>query len=226
MDVTDSPVQPAKRLSAITIRQGLRSDQGSVEELVASERLNPNGIHAENFLLAADGERVIGAVQVRCHPDGARELGSLVVRPEYRGRGIAGNLIDALLAREVCSVFMITGSGGSRRYGRWGFVRAACRDIPKSIRINRAKGQVFGGIYALWHGRSPQRLVILHRVPPDHRPARKGHGVQLEPNAPLLRRDLLRLRGSGLLRDGLLRRCFRLRLGICPPYRFVITEAE
>lgn len=165
MDLTAPLAQPVTKVSAITIRRGSRSDQASVGELVASERLNPNGIHAENFLLALDGDWLIGAVQLRCHPDGARELGSLVVRQEYRGRGIAGNLIDTLLAPEPRSVFMITGRRGAKRYRRWGFAPAASHDIPKSIRTNRAKGQIFGGINALWHGRSPQRLVILHRRP-------------------------------------------------------------
>lgn len=50
-----------------------------------------------------------GAIQLRFHKDGSRELGSLVVDVKNRNRGIASRLITSLLARHECEVFMITG---------------------------------------------------------------------------------------------------------------------
>ena len=43
---------------------------------------------------------LVGAAQVRRHPDGSRELASLVVRRQDRGHGVAGAVTDMLLADE------------------------------------------------------------------------------------------------------------------------------
>ncbi|MBV1693805.1 MAG: GNAT family N-acetyltransferase [Hyphomicrobiales bacterium] len=148
---------------SILIRAGDAADQGAIDALIAGERLNPNDIRAENFIVAVDGGEIVGAAQVRRHPDGARELGSLVVRADHRGRGISGRLIETLLAREATAVFMITGSSRAHTFARFGFVPAGGPLVPRSIRTNRMKGQIYGGLAALTHFRRPQRLVILCR---------------------------------------------------------------
>lgn len=148
---------------SILIRAADAADQGAIDALIAGERLNPNDIRALNFVVAVEGGEIVGAAQVRRHPDGARELGSLVVRADHRGRGISGRLIETLLARETTAVFMITGTRRADSFARFGFVPAAGGHIPRSIRTNRMKGQVYGGLATLTRFRRLQRLVILCR---------------------------------------------------------------
>jgi amino-acid N-acetyltransferase len=153
----------AHTVSSLVIRAGRTYDQASVDDLIAGERVNPNDNHAPNFLLAVDGGAVIGAVQLRRHADGARELSSLVVRASHRGCGVSTALVDAILANEADDVFVVTGRRRAVSYRRRGFVPATFLRTPRSIQANRVKGQILGGFHALVHGRSPQRLVVLRR---------------------------------------------------------------
>lgn len=93
---------------AYVIRRAVAHDQDAICALVRSERLNPHHLHFENFAVAARGDELIGASQIRRHRDGSRELGSVVVARLWRGRGISGEIIDWLLKAEKGTVFVIT----------------------------------------------------------------------------------------------------------------------
>ena len=114
--------------SAIGIRRATERDQQAIRALVHGERLNPTGLDWPNFLVAAIDGRIIGAVQMRKHSDGSRELGSLVVTKAARGRGIASRLIDALLAEDREPVWMITSEPYAGTYSQWGFNKSTPRD--------------------------------------------------------------------------------------------------
>lgn len=62
-------------------------------------RLNPLGLDWERFTVAVDDEDcVIGCVQLKPHAGGAVELASLVVRQDWRGRGVGRALIASMKA--------------------------------------------------------------------------------------------------------------------------------
>lgn len=145
------------------IRPAREQDQEAIRALVCGERLNPNGIHWPNFLVAEDHRGVVGAVQMRKHRDGSRELGSLVVAKEARGEGIAARLIDALIGPEAGRVQMVTGRAFASHYERWGFRRIAPRAASPSVRRNYWLGSL-AFIISLVKRRRPQRLVILDRA--------------------------------------------------------------
>lgn len=110
-----------KQSAYLTIRPAIETDQVAIRTLVHSEQLNPYGLDWPNFMVAVIGPVLVGAVQLRRHLDGSRELGSLVVRKEARRRGIASRLIDALLAGTNERVLLITVEALAARYERWGF---------------------------------------------------------------------------------------------------------
>jgi GNAT superfamily N-acetyltransferase len=95
-------------LAPVRIRPATQYDQRDIEALVHSARPNPNDLDWRRFVVATDGVRIVGAVQLRRHADGSREPGSLVVRRQARRQGLAARLIDALLADESGCVLMIT----------------------------------------------------------------------------------------------------------------------
>ena len=150
------------RSMRVDIRYATEDDQAEIRTLVLSEPLNPNDLDWRRFVVAAEGPRVIGAVQLREHFDGSRELGSLVVRKDARQRGIAARLIDAMLATARTRVFMITGAAFAAHYARWGFRRIAALDASLSVRINYCIGQT-ACLLSLLSFRRPKRLVVLHR---------------------------------------------------------------
>jgi amino-acid N-acetyltransferase len=146
----------------VSIRRAEASDQTAITQLVRGERLNPNGLGWANFIVAVMGNTLVGAVQMRQHADGSRELGSLVVSRAHRGQGMAGRLISALLARHPGRVHVITRHTNAGHYRRWGFAVIGAGDASGSVRRNRLLGQM-ASVLALLRGRRPARLVILRR---------------------------------------------------------------
>ena len=146
----------------LTIRPAIETDQLAIRSLVHSERLNPYGLDWPNFMVAVIGPVLVGAVQLRRHLDGSRELGSLVVRKEARRRGIASRLIDALLAGTNERVLLITVEALAARYERWGFRPIEPEAAPAAIRRNYRIGSL-ASVTALLKLRRIRRLVILDR---------------------------------------------------------------
>ena len=87
-----------KQHTHLTIRPATETDQVAIRTLVRSERLNPHRLDWPNFVVAVDQRGLVGAVQLRKHWDGSRELGSLVVRKEARRQAIASKLIGSFMS--------------------------------------------------------------------------------------------------------------------------------
>lgn len=149
--------------AGVIVRRAVVADQAAIVALVRSERLNPRGLDWERFWVAAAEGVVIGAAQIRNHADGAREVGSVVVEPGHRNRGVASRLLDALLAEATDELYLVTRRALVRYYGRWGFEPTALGRVPRSVRANFWLGQLVGGATACLHGRLPRRLHVLRR---------------------------------------------------------------
>ena len=163
----------------VRLRPAEWGDQPAIMALVRSEHLNPFDLDWRRFTVAVDAAGLAGAVQLRRHPDETRELGSLVVRPDLRGQGVAARLIDALLARASTRVLMITGERFASHYRRWGFQPIAPSCSPRSVRRNYYFGQVVGSLLSLLHARWPRRLAILERAAATARPRRASRVQEL-----------------------------------------------
>lgn len=148
---------------SIVIRAATADDQPAVKALVRSEHLNPLDLDWRRFTIALDDSGLVGAVQLRKHWDGSRELGSLVVRQDARHHGIASQLIDAVLSCETARVFTITRPAYAAYYARWGFRRIEPDAAPASIWRNYLFGRYAGGILSLLAGRRPAKLIVLDR---------------------------------------------------------------
>jgi amino-acid N-acetyltransferase len=151
----------AARMS-FEVRPAIEADQPGILALVRSERLNPNNLAWRNFVVASDETGISGAVQIRNHADGSQELGSLVVRREARGHGVASRLVEAITARDNRRLFMITGAAFATHFERWDFRPIDPNEAPRAIRHNYRMGRL-GGILSLLRWRRPRRLVILDR---------------------------------------------------------------
>jgi amino-acid N-acetyltransferase len=148
---------------SITVRPATPEDQAAIRALVHAERLNPTGLHWPNFVVATQGPAIVGAAQMRRHPDGSRELGSLVVAPHARGQGISTRLIEALLAQESRTVHVITEAKHATRYAAWGFRTIEPADASGSVRWNHRLGRL-AGIISFFKRRPLRHLVILRRI--------------------------------------------------------------
>ena len=147
----------------LLIRPATAEDQPRIISLARGERIKPIGLHWPRFMVAEQDGKIIGAVQLREHPDGSRELGSLVVAAPFRGRGVAARLIDRRLADARGRVLVITGGVHADYYRRWGFRRIKPSTAPLFVRLNYWLGYLGGGLIAKLRGRAVNHLALFER---------------------------------------------------------------
>jgi len=147
------------------IRRATWVDQAAIGALVQGERLNPNDLDWRRFIVAENASGVVGAVQLRPHEDDAHELGTLVVRSDARGRGIASRMIDSVLTSAAGRVLMITGAAFAAHYARWGFHPIEPARAPMGVQRNYYFGRIFGWAMWLAGSRRPRPLAIFDRQP-------------------------------------------------------------
>lgn len=124
------PIRPAAETHAATIRA-----------LVRAERLDPTQLRWANFLVAEEDGAIVGIGQVRRHRD-CRELGSLVVVPSYRGRGIGAALVAALEERAGFPLYLFCAHHTEPYYARLGYRRVPLRAAPPGLRWKVAFSRV------------------------------------------------------------------------------------
>ncbi|MEW6180194.1 MAG: GNAT family N-acetyltransferase [Chloroflexota bacterium] len=108
------------------LRRAEPADARQIRRLIHAERLNPLGLDWRRFWLAVDEEgRIIGCGQVKPHRDGSRELASIAVVREWRGRGVAGAIIRQLLAEHPPPLYLTCRAELTGFYARFGFAVAA-----------------------------------------------------------------------------------------------------
>jgi amino-acid N-acetyltransferase len=147
----------------VSIRPAAARDQPHILALARGERLKPTGLDWPRFVVADDEGKIVGAVQLRSHPDGSKELGSLVVAPAFRGRGVAARLIEKRLAGATGRVLIITAAIHADYYRRWGFRRIKPGDAPPFVCMNYWMGYLGGGLLSKLRGRAVNHLAVLER---------------------------------------------------------------
>ena len=121
-----------RRVQAV-VRRARPEDQPVITAMVRRARLNPAGLHWEQFVVGERDGRAVGVAQLRRHPDGAKELASLAVEPSAREHGIATQMVDALLAGETAAVYALIDRRFVGHFTRWGFRQVGPRELPRSV---------------------------------------------------------------------------------------------
>jgi amino-acid N-acetyltransferase len=138
-----------------TIRSARADEEAFIKALIRNARLDPLNVHWQNFLVATEGERIIGIAQIKPYHSG-RELGSLVVVPDRRQNGVGGALIRALIARERGPLLLFCLAFREPYYARFGFKRCGLRDLPGEFKLKYAVGTVFTRL-------AGRRLIVMKR---------------------------------------------------------------
>jgi len=145
----------------VTYRPATAAEAGAVRSLIFRVGINPRDLDWHRFLVAIDPEgRLVGCGQVKPHADGSRELASIAVRPRWRGRGVAGEIIRRLMAQEGPPLWLMCRSDLAGFYRRFGFVpvdvRRGCRatsDASTAWRRLRRVSCPAGWAWRSWTGK-------------------------------------------------------------------------
>ncbi len=118
----------------ITIRPARKADEQIIKQIVRDARINPTQLDWRRFLVADDEGRIVGTGQVKAHRDRSRELASIAVIAAYQHRGVASQIIRALLAREDSDVFLVCRAQLETFYQQFDFRRANRDEMPPYFR--------------------------------------------------------------------------------------------
>jgi ribosomal-protein-alanine N-acetyltransferase len=94
----------------IAIRRGGAAD---LDAVAAIQQASPAAAHwnvvdylAQDFLVAVDGNRVVGFLVMRTVADGEREILNLAVSPDFRRKGVARRLFQYTVENFFGDVFL------------------------------------------------------------------------------------------------------------------------
>jgi amino-acid N-acetyltransferase len=128
-------------MPTMQIRPAVEADQSTIKDLVSSERLDPSSLHWSHFVIAESEGEVAGIGQIRPYP-GCRELGSLVVKKEFREQGVGAMIVNALLEKETEDVYLETEMGKEAYYSRFGFVRIPWYRAPYPLNLKSGTAKI------------------------------------------------------------------------------------
>lgn len=164
---------------SVVLRPAREEDQASIRSLVRASFLNPSGLAWQRFVVAEDQGRIVGVGQVKTLKDGSRELASIGVLGDWRGKGIAGQIIRCLLEQESGPVYGFCLEDMESFYTRFGCRRVARLELPRLLATRLALARV-AALFASILARRRLRVVAMTWEPPAKPPT----GVtRLDPQA-------------------------------------------
>ena len=117
------------------LRPARESDAPGIKALIRAVHINPLGLDWRRFIVAESQEMpILGCGQVKPHPGNLRELASIAVWPEYRGRGIARKIIEDLLSSEEGPLYLMCASPVCPLYEKFDFHFMNMHEMPPYFR--------------------------------------------------------------------------------------------
>ena len=131
---------PAPASRGVEVRAATRADYPAVRELLEGASLPIAGVPLEltDFLVADNGERIVGAIGLERYGEAAL-LRSAVVDPAARGGGIGNALVQRLLdeGRDhgIREIYLLT-TTAEHYFPRFGFVGIAQDKVPTAVQTS------------------------------------------------------------------------------------------
>jgi N-acetylglutamate synthase-like GNAT family acetyltransferase len=119
-------------MTDLRIRHALESESAQIKGLIDLVGINPTGLDWRRFTVAVDQSgRVVACGQVKPHGANIRELASIAVHPEYRGRGLARGVIEVLLRENPRPLYLMCMAHNGPMYEKFGFEIMAVEQMPR-----------------------------------------------------------------------------------------------
>jgi N-acetylglutamate synthase-like GNAT family acetyltransferase len=153
----------------VVVRPATAEDQDTIEKIIREADINPMGLEWQRFVVAELDGQIVGTGQIKPHGDGVRELASIATRPGFQKRGIATQIIQALLARESEPLYLMCEQHNETFYHLFGFRRIKHNDMPKYFRRMVRLVSLMLPVYRLVT-RQQVELVIMKQTEPNVNP--------------------------------------------------------
>lgn len=127
---------PASTLpSGCILRRASAKDIWTIRKLVLSAMLDPTQLRWQQFWLIECDRHVVACGQLRSFA-GAQELGSAVVLPAWRDRGLGTFMVEHLIAQATQPLYLeCLGNRLARFYNRFGFEAVSWQELPRSLKF-------------------------------------------------------------------------------------------
>lgn len=123
-------------MDEFSIRQAVRDDFPAIRSLIHAVHINPTGLDWRRFLVAISWQGdLTGCGQIKPHSDGSRELASIAVKEQDRGKGIAREIIGTLLSNEPRRpIYLMCRARLESLYNKFEFREIAFEEMPPYFR--------------------------------------------------------------------------------------------
>lgn len=135
--------------NTVSLRPAVEADFQTIKTMIRKARINPTSLDWRRFTIAEskpveskDGRsELIGCVQLKTVAGGLAEMASLVVRPDFRGQGVARKLIEHILTESPRPLYLTCRSGLGIFYEKFGFRTLDPDEMPRYyLRLQRLIG--------------------------------------------------------------------------------------
>ena len=132
-------------MTPYTLRPAHETESDAIKDLIHAVGINPMGLDWKRFIVAVDAEdQIIATGQIKPHGRDIHELASIAVVPEYRGHGLAREIIEYLLKDSPRPLYLTCISTLEPLYQKFGFFSVSYEEMPRYFqRISRLAGLVF-----------------------------------------------------------------------------------
>ncbi|KYC35047.1 GCN5 family acetyltransferase [Scytonema hofmannii PCC 7110] len=116
------------------LRKATSEDIWSIRLLVLRATLDPTQIRWQQFWVIECNEQIVACGQLR-NFSGVQELGSLVVLPAWRGRGLGTVLTQHLINQATLPLYLeCLGQQLAQFYSRFSFTPVGFENLPPSLK--------------------------------------------------------------------------------------------
>ena len=119
-------------MAGYEIRPAQESESAQIKDLIHLVGINPMGLDWRRFLVAVDDAgRVISCGQIKPHGADILELASIATHHDFRGRGIAREIIERLLGETPRPLYLMCAEHNGAMYEKFGFVTLEVPHMPR-----------------------------------------------------------------------------------------------
>lgn len=116
------------------LRPASASDIWAIRKLVFSAKLDPTQLRWQQFWVIECDNSIVACGQLRSFST-VQELGSLVVSPNWRGKGLGSYLVNYLIQQATQPLYLeCVGKRLAEFYLKFGFVPVDWKNVPSALK--------------------------------------------------------------------------------------------